>query len=82
VDLSRRGVWINPHFLAYRFPQYYIPVHLPSLGIHMGASRISAAKNTNMCKYPNMGSHCTEAIAFYGTEPNNTKQKLKNSHGS
>jgi hypothetical protein len=48
----------------------------------MGASRISAAKNTNMHKYPNMGSHCSEAIAFYGTEPNKTKQKLKNSHGS
>jgi hypothetical protein len=48
----------------------------------MGASRILAAKNTNMCKYPNMGSHCSEAIAFYGTEPNKTKQKLKISHGS
>jgi hypothetical protein len=36
----------------------------------------------NMCKYPNMGSHCSKAIAFYGTEPNRTKQKLKNSHSS
>jgi hypothetical protein len=44
-------------------------------------SRITVAKNTNMCKYPNMGSRCSEAIAFYGTEPNRTKQKLKNSHG-
>jgi hypothetical protein len=29
-----------------------------------------------------MGSHCGEAIAIYCTEPNKTKQKLKNSHGS
>jgi hypothetical protein len=58
---------------------FYIPVHLPSLGIHMGAFRILAAKNTNMHKYPNMGS---EAIVFYGTEPNKTRQNLKNSHGN
>jgi hypothetical protein len=34
----------------------------------MGASKILATKNKNKHKYPNMGSHYGEAIAFYGTE--------------
>jgi hypothetical protein len=44
---------------------------LPSLQVSLILySNTFNTKNTNMHKCPNMGSHCSEAIAFYSTEPN------------